>query len=241
MPLRLGASGSVRASSRHQSACRAPLAHSFWPLTTNRSPSRRAVVRRLARSDPASGSEKPWHQISPSRIAGRWRRRCSSVPASEQRRRRVVDRHEGEHEAGRIVGRQLLVEHDLLGGRHAAAPLGRPVRHGVPGGPQLLEPVLLEGDELVLGHAGLRVPPPVGHVRATPVRAPRPGSRRGSVTADLVSREQPGQAPAAEVVGESGAGAPTARTAAAAGAGWPATATTAPSRRRTRWRRGAGG
>ena len=82
MPLRLGASGSVRASSRHQSACRAPLAHSFWPLTTKRSPSRRAVVRRLARSDPASGSEKPWHQISPSRIAGRWRRRCSSVPAA---------------------------------------------------------------------------------------------------------------------------------------------------------------
>ena len=33
MPLRLGASGSVRASSRHQSAL-AALAHSFWPLTT---------------------------------------------------------------------------------------------------------------------------------------------------------------------------------------------------------------
>jgi len=34
MPARLGASGSVRASSRHQSACSAPLAQSFWPLTT---------------------------------------------------------------------------------------------------------------------------------------------------------------------------------------------------------------
>src|SRR5438067_4813223 len=33
MPCRLGASGSVRARSRHQSACMAPLAHSFWPLT----------------------------------------------------------------------------------------------------------------------------------------------------------------------------------------------------------------
>nr|CRL79152.1 hypothetical protein CPGR_05155 [Mycolicibacterium malmesburyense] len=81
MPFRFGASGSVRASSRHQSACLPPLAQSFWPLTTYESPSLRAVVRRLARSDPASGSEKPWTQISPSRIAGKWRWRCSSVPA----------------------------------------------------------------------------------------------------------------------------------------------------------------
>ena len=34
MPRRFGAAGSVRASSRHQSACGAPLAHSFCPLTT---------------------------------------------------------------------------------------------------------------------------------------------------------------------------------------------------------------
>ena len=34
IPLRFGASGSVRASSRHQSACAPPLAHSFWPFTT---------------------------------------------------------------------------------------------------------------------------------------------------------------------------------------------------------------
>ena len=82
IPFRFGASGSVRASSRHQSACRAPLAQSFWPLTTKLSPVRRAVVRSEARSDPASGSEKPWTQISPSRIAGRCRRRCFSVPAT---------------------------------------------------------------------------------------------------------------------------------------------------------------
>ncbi len=35
-----------------------------------------------ARSEPASGSENPCTQISPSRIAGRCRRRCSSVPAT---------------------------------------------------------------------------------------------------------------------------------------------------------------
>jgi len=84
MPLRLGASGSVRASSRHQSACLPPLAHSFWPFTTYESPARRAEVRRLARSDPASGSENPWTHIWPSRIAGRCRRRCSSVPAASR-------------------------------------------------------------------------------------------------------------------------------------------------------------
>ena len=115
MPLRLGASGSVRASSRHQSACIPPLAHSFWPLTMYSSPSRRAVVRRLARSDPASGSEKPCTQISPSRIAGRCRLRCSSVPATSKCRRGMVDADEREDEAGRIVCGQLLVQHDLFG------------------------------------------------------------------------------------------------------------------------------
>ena len=44
MPCRFGASGSVRASSRHQSAWAAPLAHTFWPFTTKPSPSRRALV-----------------------------------------------------------------------------------------------------------------------------------------------------------------------------------------------------
>ena len=37
--------------------------------------------RSAARSLPASGSLNSWHQISEAvRIAGRWRRRCSSVP-----------------------------------------------------------------------------------------------------------------------------------------------------------------
>ncbi len=40
-----------------------------------------AVVRRLARSLPASGSEKPWHQWSvASRMEGSHRSFCSSVP-----------------------------------------------------------------------------------------------------------------------------------------------------------------
>ena len=82
MPRRFGAVGSVRASSRHQSAWDAPLTHTFWPLTRYPPSTGVAIVFRLARSEPASGSEKPWHQISPSRMAGRWRARCSSVPAA---------------------------------------------------------------------------------------------------------------------------------------------------------------
>ena len=44
---------------------------------------RRARVRTLARSEPASGSLKPWHQItSAARISGRKRCFCSSVPTA---------------------------------------------------------------------------------------------------------------------------------------------------------------
>ncbi len=108
MPLRFGRSGSVRASSRHQSACIPPLAHSFWPLTTNVSPSLRAVVRRHARSEPASGSEKPCTQISPSRIAGRCRAALLLGARDQQGRRGVVDADERQHQSRRVVGGQLL-------------------------------------------------------------------------------------------------------------------------------------
>ncbi len=53
----------------------------FWPLMTKWSPSRTASVRRFARSDPASGSENPWHQWSSAlRMLGTHRSFCSSVP-----------------------------------------------------------------------------------------------------------------------------------------------------------------
>jgi hypothetical protein len=42
----------------------APEVQTFWPLTTQSSPSLTARVLSAARSLPASGSEKPWHQIS---------------------------------------------------------------------------------------------------------------------------------------------------------------------------------
>ena len=47
----------VRTSVKMMSEISAELFHTFWPLTTYTSPSRRAVVRRAGRSEPASGSE----------------------------------------------------------------------------------------------------------------------------------------------------------------------------------------
>ncbi|MNN20486.1 hypothetical protein D3C81_1337670 [compost metagenome] len=53
------------------------------PLTTKWSPSSRALVFRLARSEPAFGSEKPWHQrISPRAMGVSRSRFCCSLPYS---------------------------------------------------------------------------------------------------------------------------------------------------------------
>ena len=71
MPRCFGASGSVRTSRIARSACRAPDVHTFWPFTTSSSPSRSALVRSAARSEPASGSLNSWHQTSSPRRSGR--------------------------------------------------------------------------------------------------------------------------------------------------------------------------
>ena len=57
MPLCLGASGSVRARTKIQSARWPAEVQIFWPLITHSSPSSTALQPRLARSEPASGSE----------------------------------------------------------------------------------------------------------------------------------------------------------------------------------------
>ena len=81
MPACLGTSGSVRTSSSHQFARWPNVFHTFCPLTTNVSPSSTARVRSEARSDPALGSENPWHQMSsPRSMRGRKRLFCSAVP-----------------------------------------------------------------------------------------------------------------------------------------------------------------
>ena len=74
-------SGSVRHTTKHQSARCANVVHTFWPVITHSSPSSTARVWMLARSDPALGSENPWHHSSSTDwIFGRNRRFCSSVP-----------------------------------------------------------------------------------------------------------------------------------------------------------------
>ena len=65
----------------HHFAYCAPLVQTFWPVTIQSSPSFTARVFSAARSEPASGSENPWHQISsPERIGPSRRSFCSSVP-----------------------------------------------------------------------------------------------------------------------------------------------------------------
>src|SRR5918996_1607337 len=83
MPLCLGASGSERATSMHHFASWAKVVHTFWPVIRQPPPSLVAFVFSEARSEPDSGSENPWHQISSAeRIGSRKRSFCSSVPCA---------------------------------------------------------------------------------------------------------------------------------------------------------------
>ena len=78
-PACLGTSGSVRARQRPQRAHMPRLVQTFWPEKTHSSPSRSARVPTLARSEPASGSENIWHQISEPSAIERSQRSCCSV------------------------------------------------------------------------------------------------------------------------------------------------------------------
>ena len=65
----------------HHLASWANVVQTFWPVTTHSPLSFTALVFSDARSEPDSGSEKPWHQISSAvRIGSRKRCFCSSVP-----------------------------------------------------------------------------------------------------------------------------------------------------------------
>ena len=62
MPWCFGASGAVRARSMPMSAVWPKEVQTFWPVTIHSSPSRTALAVRPARSEPAPGSLKSWHQ-----------------------------------------------------------------------------------------------------------------------------------------------------------------------------------
>ena len=88
MPSCLGASGSVRAMRMPQSLTRPPEHHTFWPLTTKRSPSRSARRDRPPRSLPAPGSENSWHHTwSPASVGREVRSCCSGCRSAGSRRR----------------------------------------------------------------------------------------------------------------------------------------------------------
>src|SRR3954451_5555338 len=67
----------------HHLASWAYVVHTFWPVTFQPPFDFTALVLSEARSDPDSGSEKPWHQISSADRIG-LRKRCfwSSVPCA---------------------------------------------------------------------------------------------------------------------------------------------------------------
>ena len=65
----------------HHFALCANVVQTFWPVTTHSPFDLTALVLSDARSEPDSGSEKPWHQISsPVRIGWSQRSFWSSVP-----------------------------------------------------------------------------------------------------------------------------------------------------------------
>src|SRR5205823_6028955 len=66
-PRCFGTLGSVRATNIPHFAMCARVVQTFWPLTTHSSPSLTARVASPARSEPAPGSLKSWHQILLSR------------------------------------------------------------------------------------------------------------------------------------------------------------------------------
>src|SRR3954453_20058 len=66
----------------HLASC-AKVVQTFWPVTTHSPFDLTALVFSDARSEPDSGSEKAWHQISSAvRIGSRKRSFCSSLPCA---------------------------------------------------------------------------------------------------------------------------------------------------------------
>ena len=148
MPWCLGTSGSVRVTRIAQRASCAMDVQTFWPLTTQSSPSRTARVASAARSEPAPGSQNSWHQTSSPVHSGRSQRCfCSSVPNPRMvgaampspmpMRRGLVVRRAGRRE--RLLGSRLQAA------RHAEAAeaLGivEPGQAGVEAGPEEVESV----------------------------------------------------------------------------------------------------
>ena len=143
--------GSVRTTMIPQSQNWAPVVQIFWPFTTQSSPSLTAVARSPARSEPAEGSLKSWHQIS-SPVSSFGIQRCLLL-------RRAVGHDRGRAHAvadAEDVGRRpelrflLVPDHALDRGRAAAAVLLRPGDAGPAGVGLLLLPLLGSAERRVV-------------------------------------------------------------------------------------------
>ena len=156
------ASGVVRTRANIRSACSAFVVHTFWPFTTQWSPASVARVDRAARSEPAPGSEKPWHQMTSLCRRGRDDVAALLVGAVDHHRRREEGEAQGVDGLGRPGARHLLLVQALLHQRAAApAVLRRPVHPGEPGGGLLglPAPTQREGLVVVQGRPEAGVPP----------------------------------------------------------------------------------
>ena len=234
MPRRFGASGSVRASSRHQSACRAPLAHSFWPLTTNRRPPGgpssagwRGRTRPRARRTPGTRSRRRGSPAGGAAAARRCPPRAASRPRGGSRRRRARG---GARRGPRAPGRARPAAAADMPPPHSAGQWGT----AYPAPRSCWNQSCWKATKTVLGHAGLGLAPPGGHVRP----APRPDL--GPEVVQVGHEKSPLRPRRPRRLGEGGAGGRRAERQPPEGLA-AGTATTARSRRRTRWRRAAGG
>ena len=166
-----GAAGSVRHTTKIQSAMWPRLVHTFWPLITHSSPSCTAVVFTLARSEPASGSLKPWHQ--------------NSAGFEDRRQKSLLVLLGAEHHQGgaeQLLAEEadalwaggpdvLLVEDELLGQRQlASAVLRRPAHSDPTARGELLLPCFPDFELRALAEVGtgpeLRRTRPGGALRA---------------------------------------------------------------------------
>ena len=154
-PLCLGRSGSVRAMISPMSLYWAPDVHTFWPVITHSSPSRSALVCRLARSLPAPGSENSWQRDDVAAVHRPQVGVLGEVGAvGEDRRGDHAEADREEALVGDVELRLQGVVGPLVGGRQlAAAVLGRSGDPAEPVVEALGPPLLGPGERRQLGVA----------------------------------------------------------------------------------------
>ena len=127
-PLCFGALGSLRVTRMAHVGPVGARRPDLLAVDTQSSPSRTARVRSPARSEPAPGSEKSWHQTSSPRRAGRRVPPLLLLGAVGEQRRHAHAEADLEVAARHEVARLLLRVDDLVDRRQpAAAPVLRPV------------------------------------------------------------------------------------------------------------------